>query len=185
MPLERLAVGWGRLTYRAESESVWDRLTALCMGAVASDRRVSREAHLNALGVSLIAYKHSGQDTYRLRAIDGLQHALRWKAKGLTTARRLRIAQLTVHEWVSDACEPCTGSKIEIDGNGVQRPCSACSLMIRGELFATGKKRYSDRERTDVLGEDAKPYAQAIGIAHGLISMAVDGAERAAVEMLK
>lgn len=168
----------GNLTYDSSHERDWDRLTALCWGEIATDRRSSREAHLNALGVALIAFKHSHKSAYHDRAVEGLETVLAWRTKrSLTKEDRRDIAKLAIHEWVVDMCPICLGAGSRQDDAGVDRPCVPCGT--------SGKRRYSDQERSEMLGRKAHRYSSAISIAHGGIALAVHTASEFAERMLK
>lgn len=166
MTLESLSRAFsGQLTYDADHERDLDRLLALCLGNITTDRRASREAHLNALGMALIAFKHRNLPEYHARAQSGLADALAWKAKGISKGRRYGIAGLAISEWVIDQCNQCLGSRIVTDVNGVQRACLLCS--------GSGKRRYSDEERASILGASGGRYNSAVEIAHSVIGLAV------------
>lgn len=178
MTLESLSRAFvGRLTYDAGHETDLDKLTALCLGSISTDRRASREALLNSLGCDLMAFKFRHVVERLDPATVKLAEVLRWRAKGLSMARRHNIATLSIREWVIDMCASCLGSRQITDTNGVTRPCFSCS--------ATGKRRYSDQERSEMLGEPANKYASAIGIAHSGIALAVHVASENAREYLR
>lgn len=178
MTLESLSRAFlGRLTYDADHNTDWDKLTALALGAVQSDRRTAREAHLNALGADLIAFKIRHAVERHPRAIMGLAEVLRWRAQAISERKRTKIASLSIEEWCIDMCPTCLGAKIVTDVNGVQRACVLCA--------ETGKRRYSDQERTEILGEPAHKLSKEIAIAHSGISLAVHVAAENAKRMLK
>ena len=93
MSLEALARSMaGRLTYDSEHENDLDRLTALALGSVESDRRSARESLLNSLGRSLIALKVSARtDLFNSSVID-LKDCIRWRLKS-SQRDRLKVAR--------------------------------------------------------------------------------------------
>lgn len=178
MSLEALARSMsGNLTYDSEHENDLDRLTALAMGSVESDRRSARESLLNSLGRSLIALKVSGRTDLFNRSVIDLKDSLKWRLLKSSQRDRLRVAKVVIQEWVDDTCRQCNGAKSVFDHNGVKMGCLVCA--------GTGKHRYSDQERAESLGVDAPDkWSRAIGIGHFQVSFAVDYAKRNAYEKL-
>lgn len=178
MSLESLARSLrGNLTYDADAERDWDRLTALAMGSVTADHRTARESLLNSLGVSLIALKHARRfDLLRMTA-DGLADCLAWRFKSVRRQDRRRVARLAIAEWTDDSCKLCTGAGHVYDRVGVQRPCPSCG--------GSRKHRYSDEERAQALEvRDGSKWAWHVEIAHAQIQFAIDLAYRQAKEKL-
>lgn len=167
MGMEALARAMGgNLTYDAEHEREWDRLTAMALGS--HIQRPARESVLNALGVSLIGLKHKGRIDLHKRSVDGLRDCLRWRTK-MGREHRVKVAEAAIQEWVEDACETCRGAREVFDTLGICRACLVC--------HGSGKRRYSDTER---------PFGNKhMDSAHFLISFAVGMAVRDAVARLK
>lgn len=153
-----------------------DRLTALGIvgrtvdDQVARSHNAQRTAHLCSLGVDLIAFKLGGRVTSKEDAEDQLSAVLAWPSLKLRLSgkNRDRIARWAVYEWVIDLCPTCSGAKVVPDHNlkhleGVQ-PMKEC-----GTCAGTGKRRYSDQERTEALGE---PHGKAMDEAHRIIGWA-------------
>lgn len=178
MSLEALARCMsGSLTYDSEHENDLDRLTALAMGSVTSDRRSARESLLNSLGVSLLALKMSRRTDLFNRVVMDLKDCLRWRLKTMSQKDRLKVAKVSVVEWVEDVCQTCNGARHVFDFNGVKTPCLVCA--------ASGKRRYSDAERASALGVDnPDKWQRAMGIGHFQISFAVGCAARNAYAKL-
>ena len=178
MSLESLAHALrGNLTYDSASERDWDRLTAMALGSVTSDHRTARESLLNALGVSLIAFKHARRFDVLRRAADDLADCIGWRVK-LRREDRWRVARLAISEWQADNCPTCYGSGHVYDVFGVQRVCGTCG--------GSRKKRYSDMERAEGLEvSDGAKWAYPMDIAHAQIAFAIAAAVRQAQERLK
>lgn len=145
------------------------------------------EAHLNSLGVDLIAFKFGGRVRSRADAEDRLAGILSWPAKdggfklALTSRQRDRVARWAVQEWTDDTCSQCKGAKESPDHEraGLEGPqrmkaCPTCA--------GTGRRRYSDEERRAAMGEE---FRKAMYEAHGIIGRAESMALRTAAGMLE
>lgn len=158
-----------------------DRLHALA-AAQSAYGRTAREAALSALGVSLIALKAANRADEYVRAVDRLAHMLR-KAKPKPNAElRIRIARQAVHEFIVDFCGTCQGRGEIPDQEGLEgaqrmKPCPECG--------GHGKRRYSDSERLELIGGEAKFCGRWMADAMALISEAESEAVRTANKLLE
>lgn len=140
----------GNLTYDAVHENNLDKLISMSLDSIGP----ARESHLNALGVSLIAFHHAQLPRYHVDAVKRLGEALAWR----NVKNRGAVAKQAIFEKVIDMCPCCFGTKEVHDSLGVVKSCLAC--------HASGKRRYSDGERN----LPGKPMKEA----HSLISLAID-----------
>lgn len=162
----------GGLTY---DSAAWDKLTAMALGSVRSEHRTARESLLNALGVSLLGFKHAMRPDLFTRAATDLRDCMGWKVK-LSRNQRQEIAQAAIREWVVDVCPTCCGSGHIFDSYGVERLCNTCG--------GSRKRRYSDEEREQTVSGAAK-VVRAYDAAHSMIAFAIGTAIRQAQERLK
>lgn len=178
-----------------------DRLGALGLGA-ANKRQVElmanealkgkqadREAALRVIGSCLIRFRDANCSSSRKDAEDLLALALAWPARrgaaplNLKRRERDKVARQAIREWALDFCPVCKGVAeiprfAEVEGS---QPMSACPPDPVG-CGGTGRRRYSDAERAEAMGQ---PYSEAMQEAHGLISLAHSIAIRVAKEMLE
>ena len=158
-----------------------DRLHALA-AAQSACGRTAREAALSALGVSLIALKAANRADEYARSVDRLAHMLR-KAKPRPSLEvRTRIARQAVHEHIVDFCGTCQGRGEIPDQEGLEgaqrmKPCPECG--------GHGKRRYSDSERLEIVGCEARYCGAWIADAMALISEAESEAVRTANRLLE
>lgn len=163
-----------------------DRLAALGAMQINSTTQAARTSLLCSLGVDLIAFKLGGRVGSRGDAEDVLATVLAWpswKLK-LTASQRDRVARWAVTEWAHDKCQPrpfgCGGAKEvpshdkPVDGRQPMQTCPTC----RG----TGRRHYSDSERTEALG---RTYPEAMDVAHQVIGWAEALAIRYAARLLE
>lgn len=165
-----------------------DRLTA--MGAIQAARagEVARISELNSLGIDLIAFKFGKRESSKQAAEEKLADVLAWlDAKGKSywglrsrdPRHLLKIAAWAIREWDVDYCPSCRGAKeISFYGEGFEGPQR---MTICPDCRGTGKRRYSDGERADALGD---ANSRALAIAAGIIGQAEGQAVRHAREKL-
>lgn len=167
-----------------------DRLAALAAAQIVRAKDAERTAALASLGVDLIRFKLANQASAKHDAEDKLSAVLAWanaagkSAWGIRTSARERdrISRQAVVEWAIDFCPTCSG-KGEIpdhDCHTGAQPMKVCPAD-RG-CGGTGKRRYSDAERIEAMGES---FAKAMAAAHGIIGRAEALAVRQAREMLE
>jgi hypothetical protein len=169
-----------------------DRLGAMGMAArrvpdqdragnqTARGQHACREATLCALGKDLIAFKGANRASAKADAEDVLAALLAsYSGIGLKGRQRLIVARQAVMEFAIDMCPSCSGARKTPDHEGVEgtQPTSEC-LPCHG----TGKRRYSDAERTAAMG---RSFDKAMDKAHELIATAEALAVRRAKEMLE
>lgn len=152
-----------------------DRLTALAASIGPIEKRyagmaergdyAAMESFLCALGGDLIAFKFSNRAHSKAEAELKLAIALGWKRWGLklNASQYERIARCAVMEWALDLCPTCRGAREipnyqDVDGAQPMKPCSEC--------HATGKRLYTDQERTEAMGE---AFGKAMREAHAMI----------------
>ena len=185
MSLESLAHALqGNLTCDPNNVRDWDRLTAMAMGCVETASRTARESHLNALGMTLIALKHSGRLDLHARAVAGLLDCLRWRLKDRREDRR-KVARLAIVEWMDDNCGMCRNAREDgakwshvFDTHGVKVPCPRC--------LGSGRRRYTDMERAAGLGvQDGSKWGYAMDIAHAQITLAISLCTQQATKKLQ
>lgn len=164
------------------NERPLDRLHAM---AAAKNYTAGEEAVLTSLGRDLIAFKFAHRVDSRDQAIKNLADALGWASfkLGLHGKNRKRIASWAVQEWVIDFCPSCSGKcevpmhlEQSIEGRQPMKQCPTC----RG----TGKRRYSDEERKEALG-DLNRLERGLFVAHGVIGWAEAAAVRSANHLLE
>ena len=150
-----------------------DRLGALAYA--------QKNSELASLGVDLIALKYSGREASREPAAQKLADILGWSSNKLKLDERTRlaIARWAITEWVKECCPTCMGTREmpnqqDVDGAQPMKPCTDCG--------ASGLRKWTDKERERVLGED---YGKALGLAHAHIGAAAAEAIRGAKRMLE
>lgn len=158
-----------------------DRLHALA-AAQSAYGRTAREAALSALGVCLIALKAANRPDEYVRSVDRLAHLLRKTKPRPSADLRIRIARQAIHEFIVDFCGACHGKGEIPDQDGLDdaqrmKPCPECG--------GHGKRRYSDSERFDVIGGEAKYCGAWMADAMSLISEAESEAVRTANRLLE
>lgn len=177
--LVTVLAGYQSLGYDDSREKPVDRLMAMM--------NATKRSELASVGKDLIAFKYANRAESRGPAVEGLADALEWPRLrlGLNTSNRFRVAGWAVHEWTIDFCPACQG-KAEIpahvelqeglEGRQPMVPCGACA--------GTGKRRYSDQERTAALG-DLRLLERGLMEAHCLIGSAERLAVNLAAEILE
>ena len=158
-----------------------DRLHALA-AAQSACGRTAREAALSALGVSLIALKAANRADEYARSVDRLAHMMRKIKPRPSLELRIRIARQAVHEHIVDFCGTCQGRGEIPDQEGLEgaqrmKPCPECG--------GHGKRRYSDSERLEIVGCEARYCGAWIADAMALISEAESEAVRTANRLLE
>lgn len=175
--------GFQSLAHDDLRERPIDRLGAL--GAI--QIRVADEARdaseLASLGVDLIAFKYGNRAASKQSAEDALASILAWPTWSLKVSpmERVRIAEQSLMEWAIDICPACQGARVVpshhqtgLEGFQPMQPCSTCS--------GSGKRRYSDLERVEAMGE---AFSRAMYTAHGIIGRAESLAVAGAKDMLE
>jgi hypothetical protein len=147
-------------------------------GQIARSNRAQREAHLASLGVDLVALKFAYTMSRRQDCEDKLAVLLVSITK-LKARQRDRVARQAITEWAAEVCASCHGAGQIVFAGGKEgaRPTKIC-----GTCSGSGKRRYSDKERQDAMGE---ALASAMAEAHGLIGEAERLAIRGYAKMLE
>lgn len=153
-----------------------DRLGALAMAQIQRADNAARQSFLASLGGDLIAFKFGNRAASKLDAEAKLEVALAWRELRLRAGQRKRIAAWAIQEWAIDLCPVCKGAKevpdhSDLEGAQPMKPCPPSPTGCGG----SGKRRYSDEERIEALGET---FARAMDEAHRLIGAAEDIATR-------
>lgn len=168
-----------------------DRLTALARAIGPVERRsthmadrgdyAAMDSFLMALGGDLIAFKFANRPSSKGDAELKLAVALSWKRWNLRLTRKQceRIACWAVLEYCLDICPTCSGKTqipnyADVDGRQPMKPCSEC--------HATGKRLYSDQERTEAMGA---AFDKAMGWAHSIMSLSESLLTRSMKERLE
>jgi hypothetical protein len=177
--------GFQGLGHSDSRERPVDRVGAAGAIQIARATEEMQNAFLCSLGVDLIAFKFGNRASSRADAIDRLAIALAWPRLHLhlRPRERTKVAAWTVQEWAIDMCPICHGAKeipdrgVELEGRQPMKPCPPTT-----GCGGTGKRRYSDAERSEALGGN---FDKAMAEAHGLIGRAEDLAVRTARQMLE
>ena len=178
-----------------------DRLAALAAGArcvpdedrngnqVRRATHEQRQAILASLGVDLVAFKHSQRALSGVNAFQALAEILAWPSwwpqgeVGLSPVERFAVARWAIHEWAEERCPPrpkgCGGALVVptqdgVDGTQRTMICSVCA--------GTGKRRWSDQERTQAMGA---AHDEGMNQAHRIIAHAEMIAVRRGAKMLE
>lgn len=179
--LAAVLTGLQNLDHDEARERPVDRLTAMALIQCQTGARAMDEAKLASLGVDLVAYKFSHRADSRTAAENLLTEILGWKrhCKGMSEDKRRRIARWALMEFLIDFCPTCKGAK---EVPGTEEVEGARPMMICQSCSGSGRRRYSDEERTEALGE---PAAQAMYHAHSIMGHASSLATRRAAEILE
>lgn len=157
-----------------------DRIHALAAAQAVTLNRTARECALASLGVSLIALKAANRPDEYTRTVEKLMDALMWLRPRPSSKQANLIARQAIMENVVDHCFTCQGRGHVQGDNGVVKACSACG--------GSGKRRYSDDERKEVLQMEGKEFDRAnrqLGEALKFLSMAEAEAIKSAKKMLE
>lgn len=150
-------------------------------------KSLDRAAAYAALGVDLLRFKGANVSRARPDVEDQLAAILGWKSKGLklTVRQCLLVARQAVMEQTIDYCPRCLGAmKVpDHDQKGLQgsQPMKPCPPAPEG-CDGTGKRRYSDAERAELLGPG---FDAALSEAHEILSRAEDSAVSAGKRLLE
>jgi hypothetical protein len=187
-----IAVLTGLQSLKSEEsrETPVDRLAALGAAQIRKAEEAHRLSILTSLGVDLIRYKYARVETAGPDSEDKLSAILAWpswwtgRKVGLDAIQRDMVACWAIHEWYSDLCPPrpegCGGAlevpsaAQPIDGAQPMMTCSRCG--------GTGKRRWTDRERVEAMGDT---FGKGMDHAHRIIAFAEDLAMRRGKEMLE
>lgn len=167
----------------APHERPVDRLHALAASQLAA-MTAPRQAELCSLGRDLIAFKFANRVESHEPAVSGLANVLKWSTHRLSLKPwdYWPVSRWAIHEWAIDFCAACSGKKEvpahfeQIEGRQPMKPCQACA--------GTGKRRYSDQERAEALG-NLKALERGLDVAHAMIGEAERQAVRTAQVLLE
>lgn len=181
--LVRVLTSPTNLDEQDHAERPVDRLHAVASAQYRAIDRARRMAVLVPLGRLLLPIVDGKSDRFRKEAEKALSLCLSWAEYRLRLHKDIRgaVAKQAIHEAQNARCPTCKGITDVKDGicsipdlekmAGHRvwigpvplKPCPACN--------GTGKRRFTDDERAMVV-LDAVRYAEALAVAHSIISEA-------------
>ena len=165
------------------SERPVDRVHAVASAQYRAIDRARRAAILVPLGRLLLPIVDGQSDRFRKEAEEALSLCLSWKEYRLRVHGDISraVARQAIHEAQNARCPVCKGITDVKDGvcsipdlermAGHKVWIGPVPLKPCPECNGTGKKKFSDEERARVV-LDAVRYAEALAVAHSIISEA-------------